>query len=124
MHNAKDGKSNERASADRQAIEVADLTLSDVSDIVQRGIADLKAAPVVSVGIASIYTLGGWLLAVLLAVLDLPYLVYPLAMGFTLVVSGEHYVFDVLVGWAYVAAVMLLWRRLDGTIRVRTWLDR
>ena len=31
-------------------------------------------------------------------------LAYPLAMTFTLVYSGEHYVIDVLVGWAYVAA--------------------
>ncbi|MCN0178357.1 phosphatase PAP2 family protein [Salinispora arenicola] len=29
-------------------------------------------------------------------------LAYPLAMTFTLVYSGEHYVIDVLVGWAYV----------------------
>ena len=28
---------------------------------------------------------------------------YPLAMTFTLVYSGEHYVIDVLVGWLYVA---------------------
>jgi membrane-associated phospholipid phosphatase len=35
-------------------------------------------------------------------------LAYPLAMTFTLVYSGEHYVIDVLVGWAYVAAVFLL----------------
>lgn len=34
-------------------------------------------------------------------------LAYPLAMTFTLVYSGEHYVIDVLVGWAYVAAVFL-----------------
>jgi len=31
-------------------------------------------------------------------------LAYPLAMTFTLVYSGEHYVIDVLVGWVYVAA--------------------
>jgi hypothetical protein len=30
---------------------------------------------------------------------------YPLAMTFTLVYSGEHYVVDVLVGWAYVGAM-------------------
>jgi len=48
---------------------------------------------------------------------------YPLAMGFTLVVSGEHYAFDVLVGWIYVAGVMVLWHHLDGTRRVRAWLD-
>ena len=35
-------------------------------------------------------------------------LVYPLAMSFTLVYTGEHYVADVLVGWLYVAAVFFL----------------
>jgi membrane-associated phospholipid phosphatase len=34
-------------------------------------------------------------------------LAYPLAMTFTLVYSGEHYVVDVLVGWLYVAATFL-----------------
>jgi len=43
------------------------------------------AAPVQSVAIASLYTLGGWLLFALAVSLDLPYLVYPLAMGFALV---------------------------------------
>jgi len=35
-------------------------------------------------------------------------LAYPLAMTFTLVYSGEHYVIDVLVGWVYVGATFLL----------------
>jgi membrane-associated phospholipid phosphatase len=35
-------------------------------------------------------------------------LAYPLAMTFTLVYSGEHYVIDVLVGWAYVAGTFWL----------------
>lgn len=30
---------------------------------------------------------------------------YPLAMGFTLVYTGEHYVFDVVLGWAYAVGV-------------------
>jgi membrane-associated phospholipid phosphatase len=34
-------------------------------------------------------------------------LAYPLAMTFTLVYTGEHYVADVLVGWLYVALVFL-----------------
>ncbi len=39
---------------------------------------------------------------------------YPLAMAFTLVYGGEHYVVDVLLGWLYVAAVVgvaHLWER-------------
>ncbi len=32
---------------------------------------------------------------------------YPLAMGFALVYAGEHYASDVLLGWLYVALVMV-----------------
>jgi hypothetical protein len=43
---------------------------------------------------------------------------YPLAMGFTLVATGEHYFFDVLLGWVYAGAVMAAWawweRRRSG----------
>ena len=34
--------------------------------------------------------------------------VYAVGMGLVLVIAGEHYVVDVLLGWAYVAAVMVL----------------
>jgi hypothetical protein len=34
-------------------------------------------------------------------------LAYPLAMTFTLVYSGEHYVIDVLVGWGYVVITLV-----------------
>jgi membrane-associated phospholipid phosphatase len=34
-------------------------------------------------------------------------LLYPLAMTFTLVYSGEHYIADVLVGWAYVGLTFI-----------------
>ena len=43
---------------------------------------------------------------------------YPLAMGLTLMATGEHYFFDVLLGWGYAGAVMLAWawweRRKSG----------
>lgn len=35
---------------------------------------------------------------------------FPLAMGFTLVYSGEHYVVDVLAGWLYVVVVCVVAR--------------
>jgi membrane-associated phospholipid phosphatase len=38
---------------------------------------------------------------------------YPLAMGFALVATGEHYVTDVVVGWLYAAGVMYAWGWLD-----------
>ncbi|HEY7633635.1 MAG TPA: phosphatase PAP2 family protein [Thermoleophilaceae bacterium] len=48
-------------------------------------------------------------------------LLYPLAMGFTLVYTGEHYVFDVVLGWVYAVAiyalVLLYERARDGRRR-------
>jgi len=34
---------------------------------------------------------------------------YPLAMGLTLIATGEHYFFDVLLGWVYAGALMAAW---------------
>jgi hypothetical protein len=34
---------------------------------------------------------------------------YPLAMGLTLIATGEHYFFDILLGWLYAGAVMAAW---------------
>ncbi len=38
---------------------------------------------------------------------------YPLAMGLTLIATGEHYFFDVLLGWLYAGAVMAAWARWE-----------
>jgi membrane-associated phospholipid phosphatase len=38
---------------------------------------------------------------------------YPLAMGLTLMATGEHYFFDILLGWLYAAAVMVAWGRWE-----------
>jgi membrane-associated phospholipid phosphatase len=39
---------------------------------------------------------------------------YPLVMGCTLVYVGEHYVFDVLAGWALAVVIHLGFRRLES----------
>jgi hypothetical protein len=44
---------------------------------------------------------------------------YVLAMAFTLVYSGEHYVFDVVVGWFY-AVVVVAAASVLGRLRART----
>jgi hypothetical protein len=36
-------------------------------------------------------------------------LLYPLAMGLTLLSCGEHYAFDVFLGWLYAGAIMAGW---------------
>ena len=46
---------------------------------------------------------------------------YPLAMAFTLVYGGEHYVFDVVLGWVYavgVYAAVLAFERADAGKRM------
>ncbi|HEX8754095.1 MAG TPA: phosphatase PAP2 family protein [Solirubrobacterales bacterium] len=45
-------------------------------------------------------------------------LAYPLAMGLTLLATGEHYFFDVALGWIYAGATMLAWRRWERRRRV------
>ena len=53
-------------------------------------------------------------------------LLYPAAMGLTLMATGEHYFFDVLLGWVYAGAVMVGWAawerrragRAQGAVRV------
>lgn len=38
---------------------------------------------------------------------------YPLGMALTLVAGGEHYVFDILLGWLFVIAVEVFWTRRE-----------
>ena len=45
---------------------------------------------------------------------------YPLAMGLTLIATGEHYFFDVLLGWLYAGAVMAAWSWWERRRAVRT----
>ncbi len=40
-------------------------------------------------------------------------LLYPLLMGLTLMATGEHYFFDVALGWVYAGAVMAGWTVLE-----------
>jgi membrane-associated phospholipid phosphatase len=46
-------------------------------------------------------------------------LLYPLAMGFALVYSGEHYFLDVLMGWIYAVVVVVAVNRAAD--RLETW---
>lgn len=71
-----------------QATERAPLnavSLNDLIDIIAAGMRDFFRAPVYGLVLAAFFVAAGWLLVALLMVLGLPYLAYPLAMGFTLV---------------------------------------
>jgi membrane-associated phospholipid phosphatase len=49
---------------------------------------------------------------------------YPLAMGLTLIATGEHYFFDVLLGWIYAGAVMAAWGWWERRAGARAPADR
>jgi hypothetical protein len=46
---------------------------------------------------------------------------YPLAMGLTLMATGEHYFFDVLLGWLYAGGVMTVWAWWERRRSLRPW---
>src|SRR3954452_16554084 len=48
-------------------------------------------------------------------------LLYPLAMGLTLMATGEHYFFDVLLGWLYAGAVMGAWGWWERRRSLNPW---
>ena len=47
---------------------------------------------------------------------------YPLAMAMTLVISGDHYVIDIIGGWALVGVVVAGWGRMSSQPAVSRWL--
>ncbi len=61
------------------------VATGDILEILGAGLRDFRAAPLYDLGISAIYTVGGWVLILLLVLYDLPYLVYPLAAGFALI---------------------------------------
>ena len=61
------------------------IGITDVLEALGAGLRDFRAAPLYSLGVGAIYTVGGWLLILLLVYYSLPYLVYPLAVGFAFI---------------------------------------
>jgi uncharacterized membrane protein len=74
-----------RLGLDGDGRQTRSVSLGMLWGCLSSGVRDFFAAPVISVLIALVYTVGGWLLIAMLASLNLPYLVYPLAMGFALI---------------------------------------
>jgi uncharacterized membrane protein len=76
-----------QSSAKTTKIEPAVLSVTtvDILEILAAGLRDFRAAPLYGLAVGGIYTIGGWLLILLLVYLDLPYLVYPLAAGFAFI---------------------------------------
>jgi uncharacterized membrane protein len=65
--------------------EVRSVSLDDLNEAVVAGIADFRAYPGYGIVIGLAFAVAGWILFLGLAELGLPFLIYPLAMGFALV---------------------------------------
>lgn len=61
------------------------VTFLDLIEVIALGLRDFRSAPQYGLIFGGIYTLAGWLLVALLFYFGLPYLAYPLAMGFALI---------------------------------------
>lgn len=88
------------------------IGLQNAGQLIERGQADVNlvaALPSLHAGTSMLVVLWAWP-RVRRAWARVALAAYALAMGLTLVYGGEHYVLDVLMGWAYAAAVVLFWR--------------
>lgn len=65
--------------------DVGRITIADLVEIVAAGFRDFTAAPLFGIVFGGLFLVAGWSIIALLWVLNLPYLAYPLAMGFALV---------------------------------------
>lgn len=80
--------------------DVRPVAMGDLLEVLAAGLGDFRRAPGVGLVLGGIYAVGGWLLILLLIRFDLPFLVYPLAAGFVLVVPF------VVTGFYAVSAIL------------------
>lgn len=115
------------------------VSLADVVEIVADGIRDFRAAPRYGLFFALLYAGAGWLLVALLWRFGMPYLAYPLAMGFALIApfaaTGFYAVSDFLergkpLSWSAVLGAVrntssseLRWMALVTAFALVIWMD-
>ena len=104
------------ATAADKVAAVLPITTTDILDILAAGLRDFRAAPLFSLAIAGIYTVGGWLLVLLLVLFDLPYLVYPLAVGFAIIAPFVAVAFYA-ISRSLENGEQLSWGRIAGSVR-------
>lgn len=69
----------------KQPPKLKKIAINDLVEVLGDGIRDFRAAPKYGLFLAGLYVVAGWLFIALLAYFNLPYLAYPLAMGFALI---------------------------------------
>lgn len=119
--------------------QVHKVTVNDLIEVVGMGIRDFRAAPQFGLTFAGLYVAAGWFLIALLFYFGLPYLAYPLAMGFALVAPfagvgfyavSEHLEHSKPLTWSSVFASIgeaarrdLRWMALVTGFSLVIWLD-
>lgn len=139
MKKATEGTTGAPNLARQQLYIVNDVGIDDLLEALAAGLRDFRAAPVYGLFFAGVYTVGGWILILLLLHFKLPYLVYPLAAGFALiapfVASGFYVVSQRLedgqpLSWRIVFGVVktmfsrdLGWMALVTGFSLFIWMD-
>lgn len=114
-------------------------TLEDVAGALQDGLRDFRASARYGLAFGFFYAAGGWLLVALLWHFRMPYLAYPLAMGFALVapfaVVGVYAVSDLLerkraLSWPAILSAIrgaakrdLRWMAIVTGFALVLWMD-
>ncbi|MFN3233602.1 MAG: DUF2189 domain-containing protein [Alphaproteobacteria bacterium] len=95
------------------------LRFSDLPEILRAGLRDFRAALVYDLAIAGVYAIGGLALILGLLFYDLPYLIYPLAVGFALIAPFAAAAFYG-VSRAIEQGQPVTWRGIFGSVRHTT----
>jgi len=75
----------ESAPPRKARLAVRHLRFDDLVQSLRQGFVDFARAPLYGLFFGGVYAVGGWLLVALVFRLDLPFLAYPLALGFALI---------------------------------------
>ena len=97
--------------------DVNTVNISDLLEVLAAGLQDFRSNPAYGLFFSGIYTVGGWILILLLVQFDLPYLVYPLAAGFALIapfIASGFYV----VSHNLEEGNTLSWGIVFGTVKI------
>jgi uncharacterized membrane protein len=116
---ANDGTGAGQAKRPSAMPTVNEIGFADLQDVLKKGLADFLAAPQFGLFFGGVFALGGIVIALSLTVWDIPWMIYPVAIGFPLV--GPF----VAVGLYEVsrrreAGQPLVWSEILGVI----WLQR
>lgn len=119
--------------------EVRDLTVNDIFTALAKGVDDFRTAPIYGLVVGGIYMLAGWALIALLIYFGLPYLAYPMAMGFALIAPfaglifyavSEHLERNKPLSWGSVMSAVkdaaqrdLRWMAVVTGFALVIWLD-